>query len=58
MLKNEGSFPNEEIKFNCDSDGCKLNTKLDGYNLENLEYLDFRGFKPTDGEVIVSNGGL
>ena len=57
MLKNEGSFPNEEIKFNCDSDGCKLNTKLDGYNLEGLEELNFKGSKPTNGEVIVSNGG-
>ena len=57
MLKNEGSFPNKEIKFNCDSDGCKLNTKLDGYNLEGLEELNFKGSKPTNGEILVSNGG-
>ena len=57
MLKNEGSFPNEDIKFNCDSNGCKLDTKLDGYNLEGLEELNFKGSKPTNGEILVSNGG-
>ena len=57
MLKNEGSFPNEEIKFNCDSNGCKLDTKLDGYNLEGLEELNFKGSKPINGEILVSNGG-
>ena len=62
MLKNEGSFPTEELKFKCNSDGCKLDTSnldtnLTGYNLEGLEKLEFKGSKPSDGEVVVSNNG-
>ena len=62
MLKNDGSFPNEEIKFKCNSDGCKLDTSsldtnLIGYNLEGLGELEFKGSKPSDGEVVVSNNG-
>lgn len=57
MLKNDGSFPNEEVKFNCNSDGCKLDTNLADYNLDDLEELDFKGSKPSDGDVVVSNSG-
>ena len=57
MLKNDGSFPTGQIKFNCNSDGCKLDTNLTGYNLDDLEELNFKSVKPSDGEVIVSNNG-
>ena len=57
MLKNEGSFPTGELKFNCNNDGCKLDTNLTGYNLEGLGELEFKGSKPSDGEVVVSNNG-
>lgn len=57
MLKNDGSFPTGQMKFNCNSGGCKLDTNLTGYNLNGLEELNFKGSKPSDGEVIVSNNG-
>ena len=57
MLKNDGSFPTGQMKFNCNSGGCKLDTNLTGYNLNGLEELNFKGSKPRDGEVVVSNNG-
>ena len=57
MLKNDGSFPNKEIKFNCNSDGCKLDTNLTGYNLNGLEELNFKGVNPSSGTIKLSNFG-
>ena len=57
MLKNDGSFPNKEIKFNCNSDGCKLDTNLTGYNLNGLEELNFKGSRPSSGTIKLSNFG-
>ena len=57
MLKNNGSFPTGELVFHCNSDGCKLDTNLTGYNLEDLEELNFKGSKPSDGKVSISNTG-
>ena len=57
MLKNNGELPNTNLAFSCGNEGCKLDTNLTGYNLEDLEELEFKGSKPNDGEVVVSNNG-
>ena len=57
MLKNNGSFPEETLTFECTTDGCILQTELNGYNKENLTTLDFKGTKPNSGTVTISNSG-
>ncbi len=58
MLKNNGSLPNVDLVFNCDSNGCSLNTTLTGYDLTNLDKLDFKGTKPKSGKITISNNGI
>ncbi len=57
MLQNHGVIPSGDILFNCSSEGCKLFTYLDEYNIENLEELKFKGTKPTKGIITISNNG-
>ena len=57
MLQNHGVIPSSDILFNCVSEGCKLFTYLDEYNIENLEELNFKGTKPTKGIITISNNG-
>ena len=57
MLKNEGSFPNEDLEFSCGNEGCNLDNSLEDYNLNNLKSLSFKGVKPSSGTVKVSNNG-
>lgn len=59
MLKNRGSIPSENLVFNCSSDGCLLEniSNYDSYELEGLEKLEFKGTKPKNGKVIISNNG-
>ena len=33
MLKNDGSFPDEDLEFSCGKEGCNLDNSLEGYNL-------------------------
>ena len=60
MLKNDGSIPSE-FEFECNKDGCKLTneskTKLNGYNLDGLEDLAFKGKSPKSGTIKVSENG-
>ena len=57
MLKNNGNIPSEDLIFNCESEGCKLENTLEGYNLTNLDVLDFKGTTPSSGKITVKNGG-
>ena len=57
MLKNNGSFPEETLTFECTTDGCILQTELNDYNTDNLTELYFKGTKPTSGTITISNSG-
>ncbi len=57
MLENNGSLPIEAIEFECDNTGCNLKTNLTGYNVTGLNNLDFKGTKPTNGTIRISNNG-
>ena len=57
MLKNNGVFPEGTLIFECTTDGCILQTELNGYNKDNLTTLDFKGTKPTSGTITISNSG-
>ena len=60
MLKNNGSYPKDDIEFECNG-SCKLSdevkTKLQNYDLTGLEELNFKGSNPNGGRVIITNGG-
>lgn len=51
MMENQGDWISEDVNFECTPDGCKgtVNTKE--------VTLDFKGTKPTDGIVTLSNTG-
>lgn len=59
MLKNRGSISSESLVFDSSSDGCLLEniSSFDSYELEGLEKLEFKGTKPKNGKVIISNSG-
>ena len=57
MLKNDGSIPGNDLEFTCSEEGCKLTTTLTGYDLTNLEKIDFKGTKPSTGTVKISESG-
>ncbi len=58
MLQNQGAIPSEELEFSCNSnDGCILTNTLEGYNIENLEKLNYKGKKVSSGNITISNGG-
>ena len=57
MLQNNGMFPDGTVTFKCDGNNCKLITIFSGYNLENLNLLNFKGTKPTSGTITISNSG-
>ena len=57
MLKNDGSFPDEDLEFSCGKEGCNLDNSLEGYNLNNLKSLSFKGVKPSFGTVKATNKG-
>ena len=57
MLKNKGELASTDLEFNCDSDGCKLTTELEGYELTGLGSLDFKGTKPESGKVVIKSDG-
>ena len=58
MLQNNGAIPSEELEFECTTDGCNLKNTLTDYNIENLDKLDFKGKKPTSGNVYINEDGL
>lgn len=58
MLENNGTMPSESLEFICDGSSCNLSTTLTGYNLTGLDKLDFKGTKPTDGTITISNNGV
>ena len=57
MLENTGTFPNSDVEFECSSDGCTLTTDLSDYETEKLTSLDFKGTKPSSGNITISNNG-
>ena len=58
MLQNQGAIPSEELEFSCGSNGCNLQNDLNDYNLENLDKLEFKGKKPTSGNIYINENGL
>ena len=57
MLKNKGELASTDLEFDCDSEGCKLTSELEGYELTGLESLNFKGTKPESGKVVVKSDG-
>ena len=57
MLKNNGDIPSETLEFSCNNEGCTLTTELEGYELTNLNKIDFKGTKPDSGTVTISDSG-
>ena len=58
MLTNNGDMPSEDLEFSCSKEnGCTLTTTLTGYDTTNLTSLDFKGTKPTEGTVTISDNG-
>ena len=57
MLKNNGDIPNQTLEFSCNNEGCTLKTSLTGYDLTNLNKIDFKGTKPDSGTVTISDSG-
>ena len=59
MLKNNGELPNQDLTFSCGNTGCILDNNLEGYNLTDLEKLNYKGTKATSGLVkIYENGNI
>ena len=57
MLKNNGDIPSETLEFSCNNEGCTLTTTLTGYDLTNLDKIEFKGTKPDSGTVTISDSG-
>ena len=58
MLQNHGTIPSEDLEFSCNSsEGCKLITELESYDITNLDKLNYKGKKVSSGNITISNGG-
>ena len=57
MLKNNGELPSSDLTFSCGNTGCILDNNLEGYNLTDLEKLNYKGTKATSGLVKVYENG-
>ena len=58
MLKNNGELPNEKLTFSCGNGGCSLDNNLEGYNLTDLDKLNYKGTKASSGKVTIENENI
>ena len=57
MLQNHGNYPNVDLEFSCSNNNCKLLTEINGYDMTNLDSIEYDGKKATGGNVVIKKDG-